>query len=90
LKFTVFLKYGFDGYFYYNTYIFTITTWAWPFGGRYDYLVPTKPVVDYYKILKAPYKKIIWFEESARRMDIEEPEKFQNTIMEIAEKQDKE
>lgn len=60
------------------------------FCGRYDYLTPTKPVLDYFKTLKAPYKEIIWFEESAHRMDIEEPEKFQNTIMEIAEKQGKE
>ena len=56
------------------------------FCGRYDYITPTKSVEEYYKILKAPYKEIVWFEESAHRMDIEEPEKFQNTIMEIAEK----
>lgn len=38
------------------------------------------------ELLKAPYKEMIWFEESAHRMDIEEPEKFQDTIMEIAGK----
>lgn len=60
------------------------------FCGRYDYLVPTKPVVEYFKTLRAPYKEIIWFEESAHHMDVEEPEKFQNTIIEIAVNQCKE
>lgn len=55
------------------------------FLGRYDYTTPTKPVEEYFHILKAPYKEIIWFEKSAHRMDIEEPEKFQNAIMKIAE-----
>jgi pimeloyl-ACP methyl ester carboxylesterase len=55
------------------------------FCGRYDYVTPTQPVIEYYKALKAPSKAVIWFEESAHRMDIEEPEKFQNSIMKIAE-----
>jgi pimeloyl-ACP methyl ester carboxylesterase len=57
------------------------------FCGRYDYVTPTKPVEEYFKDLCAPYKEIVWFEESAHRMDIEEPDKFQDTIMRIAEKQ---
>lgn len=52
------------------------------FLGRYDYVTPTAPVLDYFKTLKAPRKEIVWFEDSAHRMDVEEPEKFQQTLIE--------
>jgi pimeloyl-ACP methyl ester carboxylesterase len=55
------------------------------FLGRYDYVTPVEPVEDYYKILKAPKKEIVWFENSAHRMDIEEPEVFQYEIIRIIE-----
>lgn len=54
------------------------------FLGKYDHITPTKPVVKYYQSLKAPYKKIIWFNKSGHRIDIEESEKFQKEIMKIA------
>ena len=53
------------------------------FLGQYDYVTPTKTVVKYFEILKAPYKKIIWFNNSAHRMDIEEPIKFQNEVLKV-------
>jgi pimeloyl-ACP methyl ester carboxylesterase len=56
------------------------------FLGRYDYITPTEPVVRYFKLLKAPDKRIIWFENSGHRMDIEESEKFQEEIIKIANK----
>lgn len=54
------------------------------FLGRYDYVTPTPVVEDYYKKLKAPHKEIVWFELSGHRMDVEEPEKFQSTLTNIA------
>ncbi|MBP2638785.1 MAG: alpha/beta hydrolase, partial [Firmicutes bacterium] len=56
------------------------------FLGLYDYVTPTPSVEEYCKVLKAPYKEIIWFELSAHRMDVEEPEKFQSVITDIARK----
>lgn len=53
------------------------------FLGKYDYVTPTEPVIRYFNILKTPYKQIIWFNNSAHRMDIEEPDKFQNEIINI-------
>lgn len=53
------------------------------FLGQYDYVTPTKPVIKYFEILKTPYKKIIWFHNSAHRMDIEESTKFQNEIIKV-------
>jgi len=56
------------------------------FLGRYDYVTPTPAVEEYCRILKAPYKEIVWFELSGHRMDVEEPEKFQSVITGIARK----
>jgi proline iminopeptidase len=51
------------------------------FLGKYDYVTPTAPVLDYFSRLRAPHKEIIWFEESGHRMDVEEPEKFQQVLI---------
>lgn len=53
------------------------------FLGRYDYVTPTAPVVMFFEKMKAPLKEVIWFENSAHQMDIEEPVKFQETIARI-------
>jgi pimeloyl-ACP methyl ester carboxylesterase len=58
------------------------------FLGQHDHVTPTEPVAEYFDILKAPIKKIIWFRNSAHRMDIEEPVKFQNEIIKILGKDD--
>ena len=54
------------------------------FLGKYDYITPTEPVVRYFNVLKCQKKKIIWFNKSAHRMDIEESDKFQDEISKIA------
>lgn len=43
------------------------------FEGRYDYTTPSVVVADWFKTVKAPSKKFIWFENSAHMMAIEEP-----------------
>ncbi len=53
------------------------------FLGVYDYVTPAEPSVRYFNLLKAPYKEIIWFKNSAHRMDIEEPDIFQDEIIKI-------
>jgi pimeloyl-ACP methyl ester carboxylesterase len=45
------------------------------FAGRYDYTTPTAPVVTWYDALRAPKKKLVWFENSAHMMSVEEPGK---------------
>jgi len=52
------------------------------FLGRYDYCTPTAPVVEYFERLRAPHKEIIWFQNSGHRMDVEEPTKFQQELVE--------
>lgn len=54
------------------------------FLGAFDYITPAAPVLRYFNVLKCPKKKIIWFDKSAHRMDIEEPDKFQDEILKIA------
>lgn len=51
------------------------------FLGRYDYVTPSAPVLEYFKRLHAPHKEIIWFEQSGHHMDVEEPEKFQQELI---------
>ncbi|MBN1798745.1 MAG: alpha/beta hydrolase [Spirochaetales bacterium] len=53
------------------------------FIGKYDYVTPWEMTLHYYNILQAPVKKIIWFEKSAHRCDVEEPEKFQQSLIDI-------
>lgn len=42
--------------------------------GRHDYNTPFTLVEDYVKMLEAPHKEIIWFENSAHWIPFEEPE----------------
>jgi pimeloyl-ACP methyl ester carboxylesterase len=44
--------------------------------GRRDYNVPFELVVEYAEKLKAPQKRIIWFNHSAHLPNFEEPEQF--------------
>ena len=55
------------------------------FLGKYDYITPASMVVDYCEMLEAPKKELVWFHESAHRIDIEEPLKFQKTLIRIKE-----
>jgi pimeloyl-ACP methyl ester carboxylesterase len=44
--------------------------------GRHDYETPSQLAEQYYEMLKAPSKKLIWFENSAHFINVEEAEKF--------------
>ena len=44
--------------------------------GKNDYTTPWALIADYYEIIKAPAKELIWFNESAHFPFFEEPDKF--------------
>ncbi len=50
------------------------------FLGRHDYCVPSTLAAEYFESLRAPFKKLIWFENSGHNSPFEEPERF-NEIM---------
>lgn len=50
------------------------------FLGRHDYCVPSALAAEYFEYLRAPFKKLIWFENSGHNPPFEEPERF-NEIM---------
>ena len=49
--------------------------------GRHDYIVPFELVEEYYHLLKAPSKELIWFENSAHSPIFEEIELFQQILI---------
>lgn len=53
--------------------------------GKYDYFTPTQLVKKFYEQLKAPKKKLIIFENSAHMPQLEEHDRFNNTIITIWE-----
>ena len=53
------------------------------FTGRYDYDTPSSLVEEYYQLLKAPEKGIIWFDNSAHFPFLEEAEKFNTMLIEL-------
>jgi pimeloyl-ACP methyl ester carboxylesterase len=46
------------------------------FQGRHDYVTPSELVEEYLEKLRAPGKKLVWFENSAHYPFFEEPERF--------------
>lgn len=56
---------------------------AFFFVGRYDHVMACAPelVVEYCRKLRAPRKKIVWFENSAHHPNLEEPERFQDALI---------
>jgi pimeloyl-ACP methyl ester carboxylesterase len=58
---------------------------VWFFEGRHDYTAPFVLAQQFYDSLAAPSKRLVWFEESAHPLDVEEPEKFQRELIAIAE-----
>jgi len=51
--------------------------------GRHDYNTPGELVERYYEVLAAPRgKQLVWFEESAHRPHLEEPEEFARVLVE--------
>lgn len=49
--------------------------------GRYDYNTPWKLVEEYCRHVRAPIKKLIWFEHSAHSPNIEEKDKFCSVLI---------
>jgi pimeloyl-ACP methyl ester carboxylesterase len=53
------------------------------FEGRHDYTAPSVLAEEFYKALKAPHKRLVWFENSGHPPDFEEPDKFQRELIAI-------
>jgi pimeloyl-ACP methyl ester carboxylesterase len=56
------------------------------FTGRYDYCAPFELAEKYLDALIAPRKEIVWFENSANFPNVEEPEKFIQTMIEVRDR----
>ena len=53
------------------------------FVGRRDHWVPPETSVAYFDALTAPSKKLVWFDQSAHEAFVDEPEKFNATMVEL-------
>ena len=53
------------------------------FTGRFDYTTPFELVQQYYEILNAPYKEMVWFEDSAHFPFFEQPDEFARKMQEV-------
>ena len=51
------------------------------FTGRYDYNTPFELVEEFSRALIAPHNEIIWFEESAHMPNFEEPDRYQDLLI---------
>ena len=51
--------------------------------GRKDHWVPAEASIAYIDALVAPWKQVIWFEESSHEIFVDEPEKFNATMREL-------
>ena len=51
------------------------------FLGRHDYQVPAVLASDYFRKIQAPYKELVWFEESAHGPMSEETKKFADELV---------
>lgn len=49
--------------------------------GRYDFDTPSKLAQAYYDVLEAPYKELIWFDQSAHFPFYEEADKFNEVLI---------
>ena len=57
------------------------------FLGRHDVNAPTSLVEDYYAVLHAPNKEIVWFEHSGHSPWINESERFAEEVLRVASTQ---
>ena len=46
------------------------------FMGRHDYTTPSQPTAEWLEAVRAPYKRGVWFENSAHMIPFEEPGKM--------------
>ena len=53
------------------------------FVGRHDRWIPPETSVAYFNALTAPSKQLVWFEESAHEPFVDEPAKFNRTMIEL-------
>ncbi|PWT84437.1 MAG: hypothetical protein C5B57_04835 [Blastocatellia bacterium] len=53
------------------------------FVGRRDHWVPPETSVAYFDALTAPSKKLVWFDHSGHEAFVDEPEKFNATMVEL-------
>lgn len=53
------------------------------FTGRHDYTTPFELVQQYSEQLQAPYKKIIWFDQSAHFPFFEQPDEFERAMKSV-------
>jgi pimeloyl-ACP methyl ester carboxylesterase/membrane protease YdiL (CAAX protease family) len=53
------------------------------FVGRRDHWVPPEASVAYFDALTAPSKKLVWFEHSGHEAFVDEPEKFNSTMVDL-------
>ena len=51
------------------------------FLGKHDYSVPFELAECFMNKLKAPYKEIVWFQNSGHYPNLEEPEKYQDVLI---------
>ncbi len=51
------------------------------FMGRHDFTTPAEPVLEWLNSVKAPLKRIIWFENSGHLIPMEEPGKMLVTLL---------
>jgi len=54
------------------------------FIGRHDHWVPPETSVAYFDMLTAPSKRLVWFEESGHEPFVDELEKFNRAMVELA------
>jgi proline iminopeptidase len=50
--------------------------------GRHDMQVPAFLAAEYFELIEAPYKRLVWFEQSAHNPPFEEPENFNAVLTE--------
>jgi pimeloyl-ACP methyl ester carboxylesterase len=53
------------------------------FTGRYDYTDPFELTEQYFKLIQAPHKELVWFENSAHFPFLEEPDRFAEEMRRI-------
>ena len=53
--------------------------------GRYDRRVDARLAARYLERLRAPSKKVIWFERSAHNVPFEEPDRFDDTVLDAVQ-----
>lgn len=53
------------------------------FQGRRDHWIPPETSLAYFRALRAPCKRLVWFDESGHEPFVDEPEKFNAAMVEL-------